>query len=244
MFATLAVMATASFVNLEKTIGIRFKNKDLLAQALTHRSAVRETRAIGHNERLEFLGDAVLELVTTDYLYHIGQKTEGEMTNLRSALVNRGNLSSVAMEISLGDYLFLSKGEERSGGREKDSTLSNALEALIGALYLDQGFEVASQFCSEFILTRLQSLQAAGKHVDEKSSFQEKAQETTSITPHYEVLNEVGPDHDKIFTCGVFIGDEKIAEGQGNSKQKAETAAAEAGLKAKKWIEERKISQK
>lgn len=228
-------MTTHSFVNLEKTIGIRFKNKDLLAQALTHRSAVRESRALGHNERLEFLGDAVLELVTTDYLYHIGQKTEGEMTNLRSALVNRENLSSVALEISLGAYLFLSKGEERSGGREKDSTLSNALEALIGALYIDQGFAVASQFCTEFILTRLQALKAAGKHVDEKSSFQERAQETAGVTPHYEVIEEVGPDHDKIFTCAAFIGEEKIAEGKGNSKQKAETAAAEAALKAKGW---------
>jgi ribonuclease-3 len=228
-------MTAQSFVNLEKTIGIRFKDKDLLAQALTHRSAVRQSRALGHNERFEFLGDAVLELVSTEYLFYIGQKTEGEMTNLRSALVNRENLASVAHEISLGEYLFLSKGEERSGGREKDSTLSNALEALIGALYLDQGFEVAQQFCNEFILTRLQSLQAAGKHRDEKSLFQEKAQETEGVTPHYEVLDEVGPDHDKIFTCGAFIGDEKIAEGQGNSKQRAETAAATAGLKAKGW---------
>ncbi|MBT7494549.1 MAG: ribonuclease III [Candidatus Peribacter sp.] len=228
-------MTAQSFVNLEKTIGIMFKNKDLLAQSLTHRSAVRETRSLGHNERLEFLGDAVLELVTTDYLFHIGQKTEGEMTNLRSALVNRENLSSVAKEISLGEYLYLSKGEDRSGGRDKDSTLSNALEALIGALYLDQGFEAASQFCNEFILTRLQALQAAGKHVDEKSSFQEKAQETEGLTPHYEVLEQEGPDHEKTFTCGVFIGEEKIAEGTGNSKQKAETAAAAAGLKAKGW---------
>ena len=212
-----------------------FKNKDLLAQSLTHRSAVRETRSLGHNERLEFLGDAVLELVTTDYLFHIGQRTEGEMTNLRSALVNRENLSSVAKEISLGEYLYLSKGEDRSGGRDKDSTLSNALEALIGALYLDQGFEAASQFCNEFILTRLQALQAAGKHVDEKSSFQEKAQATEGLTPHYEVLEQEGPDHEKTFTCGVFIGEEKIAEGTGNSKQKAETAAAAAGLKAKGW---------
>jgi len=228
-------MTAASFVNLEKTIGIRFKDKDLLAQALTHRSAVRQSRALGHNERFEFLGDAVLELVSTEYLFHIGQKTEGEMTNLRSALVNRENLASVANEISLGEYLFLSKGEERSGGREKDSTLSNALEALIGALYLDQGFEIAQQFCNEFILTRLQAIQAAGKHLDEKSTFQEKAQETEGFTSHYEVLEQEGPDHEKTFTCGVFIGDEKIAEGQGNSKQKAETAAAAAGLKAKGW---------
>lgn len=228
-------MTTSSFVNLEKTIGIHFKDKDLLAQSLTHRSAVRESRVLGHNERLEFLGDAVLELVSTTYLFAIGNKSEGEMTNLRSALVNRENLASVAREISLGEYLFLSKGEDRSGGREKDSTLSNALEALIGAVYLDQGYEVVQQFCNEFILTRLQALQAAGKHLDEKSTFQEKAQENDGLTPHYEVLEQEGPDHDKIFTCGVFIGEEKIAEGTGNSKQKAETAAASAGLKAKGW---------
>ena len=206
-----------------------------MAQALTHRSAVRQSRALGHNERFEFLGDAVLELVSTEYLFHIGQKSEGEMTNLRSALVNRENLASVANEISLGEYLYLSKGEERSGGREKDSTLSNALEALIGALYLDQGFEIAQQFCNEFILTRLQAIQAAGKHLDEKSMFQEKAQESEGLTPHYEVLEQEGPDHEKTFTCGVFIGEEKVAEGQGNSKQRAETAAASAGLKAKGW---------
>ncbi|MDP6561803.1 MAG: ribonuclease III [Candidatus Peribacteraceae bacterium] len=228
-------MSAQSFINLEKTIGIHFKDKDLLAQALTHRSAVRQSRALGHNERFEFLGDAVLELVSTEYLFHIGQKTEGEMTNLRSALVNRENLASVATEISLGEYLFMSKGEERSGGREKDSTLANALEALIGALYLDQGFEIAQQFCNEFILTRLQALQAAGKHRDEKSAFQEKSQESEGVTPHYDVVQEVGPDHEKIFTCAVFIGEEKIAEGTGNSKQRAETAAASAGLKAKGW---------
>lgn len=229
-------MTQPSFVNLEKTIGITFKEKDLLAQALTHRSAVRQSRALGHNERFEFLGDAVLELVTTEYLFHLGgKKTEGEMTNLRSALVNRENLSSVARDIHLGEYLYMSKGEERSGGREKDSTLANALEALIGAIYLDKGFEDSQNFCNEFILTRLKALQAAGKHRDEKSLFQERAQEQEGVTPHYDVISEEGPDHDKVFTCAVFIGDEKIAEGTGNSKQKAETAAAKAGLKAKGW---------
>jgi len=228
-------MTVQSFVNLEKTIGYVFKNKDLVATALTHRSAVRESRARGHNERLEFLGDAVLELVATDHLFQIGQKTEGEMTNLRSALVNRENLASVAQEIQLGQYLFMSKGEERSGGREKDSTLANAVEALIGAIYLDQGFDKAQDFCQEFILTRLKALQAAGKHRDEKSVFQEKAQEVHGTTPHYEVTSEEGPDHNKIFTCAAFIGEDKIAEGTGISKQKAETAAAAAALKEQGW---------
>lgn len=224
-----------SFVNLEKTIGIHFKNKDLLAQALTHRSAVRQTKANGHNERFEFLGDAVLELIATEYLFGIGQKTEGEMTNLRSALVNRENLAAVARDIKLGEHLFISRGEERSGGRDKDSTLANAVEALIGALYLDQGFEVVQQFCTEFILTRLSQLMAQGKDRDEKSLFQEKAQEITGVTPHYDVVEEEGPDHDKIFTCAVFIGEEKVAKGKGNSKQKAQQAAAKAALKAKGW---------
>ncbi|MBT5236929.1 ribonuclease III [Candidatus Peregrinibacteria bacterium] len=228
-------MTALSFVNLEKTIGYVFKDKDLLATALTHRSAVRESRSRGHNERFEFLGDAVLELVATDYLFRIGEKTEGEMTNLRSALVNRENLSSVANEIQLGQYLFMSKGEERSGGRDKDSTLANGVEALIGAIYLDQGFDKAQDFCKEFILTRLQALQAAGKHRDEKSAFQENSQEVHGTTPHYEVTSEEGPDHEKVFTCAAFIGDKKIAEGQGNSKQRAETAAASAGLIAQGW---------
>lgn len=230
-------MTQPSFVNLEKTIGIHFRDKDLIARALTHRSAVRQSRSLGHNERLEFLGDAVLELVTTEYLFQMSdRKTEGEMTNLRSALVNRENLASVAREIHLGEHLFMSKGEERSGGREKDSTLANALEALIGAIHLDQGFAAAQQFCNEYILTRLKSLQAAGKHRDEKSVFQEKAQENYGITPHYEVLSEEGPDHDKVFTCAACIGGERVAEGTGNSKQKAETAAAKEGLKAKGWL--------
>ena len=229
-------MTAQSFVNLEKTIGYVFKDKDLLATSLTHRSAVRESRSRGHNERFEFLGDAVLELVATDYLFHIGKKTEGEMTNLRSALVNRENLASVANEIQLGQYLYMSKGEERSGGRSKDSTLANAIEALIGAIYLDQGFPEAQKFCNEFILTRLHALQAAGKHRDEKSVFQEKAQEMCGITPHYEVIEEEGPDHDKIFTCAACIGEEKIAEGTGNSKQRAETAAAHAAIVAKGWV--------
>ncbi len=228
-------MTQSSFTALEKIIGIRFKNKDLLAQSLTHRSAARQARALGHNERFEFLGDAVLELIATDYLFYMGQKSEGEMTNLRSALVNRENLANVAREIKLGEYLFMSKGEERSGGREKDSTLANALEALIGAIYLDQGFEKVQTFCNEFILTRLSGLLAEGKDRDQKSLFQERAQEHCGVTPHYDVVDQEGPDHDKIFTCAVFIGEEQVAVGRGNSKQRAETSAADAGLKAKGW---------
>jgi ribonuclease-3 len=225
----------APFVTLEKNIGFTFRDKDLLAQALTHRSSVRETKRHGHNERLEFLGDAVLELATTEYLYHVSERPEGELTNWRSALVQRDHLAAVAHDIKLGDYLLLSRGEEASGGRERPSTLANALEALIGAIYLDRGFEAAREFCQSHILQRLKGLLALGKDRDEKSVFQERAQDKYGITPHYETLDAVGPDHEKFFTCAVFIGKEKVAEGTGNSKQKAEQAAAKAALTEKGW---------
>jgi len=223
-------------VNLEKTIGLSFRNKDLLHQALTHRSAVRESRAHGHNERLEFLGDAVLELVSTAYLFRYEEKSEGELTNWRAALVKGEHLSSVAKEIKLGEYVHMSKGEEASGGREKTSTLANSLEALIGAIFLDRGYEDAQKFCEEYILVHLQKLLAQGKDRDFKSVFQEIAQEKTGVTPHYDVISEKGPDHDKEFICAAFIEDEKIAEGKGNSKQRAEQEAAKAALKAKGWV--------
>jgi len=227
-------MATA-FINLEKSIGFHFREKELLVQALTHRSSVRESKKSGHNERLEFLGDAVLELAATEYLYHLSEKPEGDLTNWRSALVQREHLATVARDIQLGTYLMLSRGEEASGGRDRTSTLANALEALIGAIYLDKGFEDAKHFCYQFILRRLSGLLAQGKDRDEKSLFQENAQEKYGITPHYETIDAVGPDHEKFFTCAVFIGTEQVADGKGNSKQKAEQAAAKAGLKAKGW---------
>jgi len=224
-----------SFVLLEKAIGIRFRSKEYLVRALTHRSALRQSRSNGHNERLEFLGDAVLELVATEYLYRFSEKSEGELTSWRSALVKGEHLATVARELKLGDFLYMSRGEEASGGREKPSTLANALEALIGAMYVDQGFEKAEAFCKDFILVRLQELLAQGKHRDDKSFFQEKSQEQYGVTPHYEVVEESGPDHDKRFVCAVFIGEEKIAEGEGNSKQRAEQEAAKAGVKKKGW---------
>ncbi|PIP65507.1 ribonuclease III [Candidatus Peregrinibacteria bacterium CG10_big_fil_rev_8_21_14_0_10_49_16] len=224
-----------SFTELENAIGVRFRDKEILSQALTHRSAVQQSRAHGHNERLEFLGDAVLELVTTDYLFHLTDRPEGELTNWRSALVQRENLAKVAREISLGEHLFMSRGEQSGGGRNRDSNLANALEALIGAMYVDRGFEVSKEFCERFILTHLKELLAEGKHRDEKSFFQECAQEELGITPKYEVVDAVGPDHSKDFTCAVYLGDEKVAEGKGNSKQKAEQAAAKEALKVKGW---------
>jgi ribonuclease III len=220
---------------LEKTIGIRFRDKELLAQSLTHRSAVRSDSGQGSYERLEFLGDAVLELAVTEFLFATSSKPEGELTNFRSALVQGEHLASIAKEIQLGDYLILSHGEEASGGREKSSTLADALEALIGAIYLDQGLEETKVFIDAFILSKLKALIAQGKDRDAKSLFQEEAQEKTGITPTYEVLKEVGPDHDKIFTVALMLGSEKIAVGKGPSKQKAEQEAAEKGLEKKKW---------
>lgn len=228
-------MPPQPFPLLEKAIHVSFHNKDLLAEALTHRSAVGKSRTRKHNERFEFLGDAVLELVATEHLFSFQEKSEGELTNWRAALVNGKHLAVVARELKLGDYLFLSRGEEASGGRDKESTLANALEALIGAIFLDQGFEAARQFCFQHILVRLSELLKEGKHRDDKSGFQEKAQELLGVTPHYEVVDERGPDHEKEFTCAVFIGDERIAKGSGASKQEAEQAAARAGLKAKGW---------
>jgi len=229
-------MANPTSLNgLEQITGVRFKNKDLLYMALTHRSAIHERAKNGHNERLEFLGDAVLQLITTEYLYQLTDRPEGELTSWRSALVQGNHLYEIAKELKLGDYLFLSRGEEASGGRAKESTLANALEAFIGAVYLDQGLEVAHTFINTFILTHLKALIAKGKHKDQKSRFQEMAQEKTGITPTYETIDESGPDHKKQFTCAVSIGEEKIAVGKGSTKQKAEQDAASEALKVKGW---------
>ncbi len=222
---------------LEK-INIQFKDEKLLEQAFTHRSYINEHRAEGlhDNERIEFLGDAVLELVATKHLYHAcPDKDEGEMTSFRSALVKGKHLAEIATSLGLGEYLFLSKGEEKSGGREKDYILANTVEALIGAIYLDQGREAAEIFIETFILVRLDEIIENGLHIDAKSSFQEIAQEKEDATPHYEIIKEEGPDHDKKFTMGAYINTELIAEGTGSSKQKAENNAAENALKAKGW---------
>jgi ribonuclease-3 len=221
--------------NLEKIVGVKFRNKKLLTQSMTHRSAVRGGDEKSSYERMEFLGDAVLELAVTEFLYVTSGKPEGELTNLRSALVQGEHLAAVAKEIQLGDYLILSRGEDASGGREKESTLADALEALVGAIYLDQGFDAATMFIDTFILSKLRELIAKGKVRDAKSVFQEEAQEHTGTTPNYKVVDAVGPDHDKTFTVAVCIDDEEIAVGKGHSKQKGEQEAAEKALKKKGW---------
>jgi ribonuclease-3 len=177
----------------------------------------------------------VLELIVTEYLFSFRDKNEGELTNWRAALVRGENLAKVATTINLGDYLFMSKGEEASGGRSKESTLANALEALIGAIHLDRGYDAAQSFITKFILVDLQTLLAAGKDRDAKSRFQEKSQELLNITPHYEMVSESGPDHNKTFVCALFIEEQRIAEGSGASKQKAELDAAVNGMEVKGW---------
>lgn len=221
------------FSDLEKEIKIKFSNKELLQSALTHRSYLNENRKwpLPHNERLEFLGDAVLELITTEHLYRNYPNPEGELTNLRSALVNYKMLAEIASDIKLERYILLSKGEAKDTGRARQVILANALEALIGAIYLDSGFEPARIFVNDFIISKLAQVLSEGNVIDPKSKFQELTQEKLGITPHYKVLAEWGPDHNKSFEVGVFVNDRQVSKGIGSSKQEAEIAAAENGLK-------------
>lgn len=222
---------------LEERIGLKFKNKELLRQALVHRSYINENPDFGleHNERLEFLGDAVLELVITEHLYNNHPNPEGELTNWRAALVNAKTLAEVGRELGLDDFIYLSRGEAKDLGRARQYILANTVEALIGALYLDQGLEQTKDFILKKIATLLPEIIETGVYKDAKSFFQEKAQEVTGITPSYEVLKEWGPDHAKHFLVGVFLEEEKIGEGEGFSKQEAQQQAAENALKAKNW---------
>lgn len=226
------------FSAFEKRIGYDFKNKDLLVEAFTHRSYLNENGSwIGkHNERLEYLGDAVIELIVTEFLYHeFPEKPEGELTNLRAALVNANMLSSVASEIDMNDFLMLSRGEAKDVGRARSFILANAFEALAGALYLDGGYVAVKAFIQKNLLGKTEEVLRKKLFRDPKSVFQERAQEIVSITPSYKVLEDWGPDHDKYFVVGVYLEEEMVASGEGPSKQEAEQNAAEAGLRLKKW---------
>ncbi len=222
---------------LENKIGFNFQNKELIRQALIHRSYLNENPDINldHNERLEFLGDAVLELVVTEHLYLNYPNPEGELTSWRASLVNTITMSQVADSLCLGDYLYLSKGEAKDFGKARQAILANTLEAVIGALYLDQGYKIVSIFINKNIITRLEEILDKGLWRDSKSYFQEMAQDRVGETPIYKVLLESGPDHAKKFKVGVFIKNQKIAEGEGDSKQEAEQSAAQAGLEIKGW---------
>lgn len=226
------------FSGFEKRIGFVFQDKELLKTAFTHRSYVNENRATvkAHNERLEFLGDAVLELVITDFLFHkYPDRPEGELTAFRAALVNTQSISDAAVTLNMNEYLLLSRGEAKDTGRARQYILANAFEALIGALYLDRGYEAAHAFIEATLFEKIEKIVSERTWQDAKSYFQEKAQETHSKTPAYELVAEVGPDHDKKFVSAVLIGDERVAEGEGRSKQEAEQAAARKALEIKGW---------
>jgi len=223
---------------LENKLGLKFKNIDLLRQALTHRSYINENPGfqLGHNERLEFLGDAVLELATTEYLYNnFPEMPEGEMTSLRASLVNSIMTGLVAGRLQLNDFLLLSRGEAKDAGRGRQYILANALEAVIGAIYLEAGYEAARDFVIREIIPELPRIREEKLYRDPKSRFQEEAQDKVGITPTYEVLREWGPDHDKHFIVGVFLEKDLVAEGEGKSKQEAQQKAAEKALKIKGW---------
>ena len=227
------------FSKFEEIAGVKFKDEKLLRQAFTHRSYINENRDSGlaHNERLEFLGDAVLELVITDYLYNkMKESDEGEMTSLRSALVNADTCARVATTLGANDFLLLSKGESKdTGGRARQYILANTLEALIGAIYIDQNYEVAKDFILTHVAPLMEEILQDGTWIDSKSLFQEKAQEMIGHTPVYKTVKESGPDHDKHFTVRVSVNDEVYGEGDGKSKQDAEQVAAKDALDKKGW---------
>lgn len=223
----------SDFLSHAQKLGVTFKNLDLLVEALTHRSYLNEhrTEAGSHNERLEFLGDAVLELAVTHFLFtKFPNKPEGDLTAYRAALVNTYSLAETAEGLGVNDMLLLSKGEKKDTGRARQIILANAFEAILGAIYLDQGFAEAEAFVSKNLYPKIDSVIKNRTWQDAKSQFQEVAQDKKSVTPTYKTLSETGPDHDKQFTVGVFLADEEVARGDGKSKQEAEQAAAQAAL--------------
>lgn len=223
---------------LEARLGVTFNNKDHLRQAVVHRSYLNEHPdfPLGHNERLEFLGDAVLELVVTEYLYRNYPNPEGELTNWRAALVNAVMLAEVTRALEVEEHLYLSRGESKdSGSKARQYILANAFEAIVGALYLDQGMEACRGFINDKLLVRLPYILEHQLYLDPKSRFQEAAQERMGITPNYKVLEESGPDHAKHFVVGIFLGDQLVAKGEGTSKQEAQVAAAEKAIAVKGW---------
>ena len=226
------------FSPLEKKLGLKFKNKDLLIQAFCHRSYLNEKPDfyLTNNERLEFLGDAVLELVVTEDIYqNYPEKPEGELTNWRAALVNSKFLGKLARDLDFNDFLLLSKGEAKELGKARLYILANTFEALIGAVYLDRGYKICQEFIKKHLMPKLPDILEKGAFRDAKSRFQEEAQERTGITPLYKVLEEWGPDHAKHFIIGVFLNEELVAKGDGSSKQEAEEEAAKNGLEIKNW---------
>ncbi len=226
------------FTELEKSLGITFLDSKILLEALTHRSYINEHPEVGrpHNERMEFLGDAVMELAITHYLFERYPDTpEGQLTAFRSALVRTESISESSRALGVNDFLFLSRGEARDQGKARDYILANAFEAIIGAIFLDQGFLAAEGFIARTLHPKIDLIVKKSLWRDAKSFVQERAQDVYSVTPTYVVLDQVGPDHDKVFTVGIYFGKDKIAEGVGHSKQDAEQKAARSALDVKGW---------
>lgn len=221
------------YTSFQQKLGIEFNNPGLLKQAFVHRSYINENKGLGmeHNERLEFLGDAVLELVVTDFLYkEYPEVDEGILTAYRSALVRTESISQAAREMGMNELLLLSKGESKDEGKARDYILANTFEAFVGAVYLDSGYEAAHRVIAQTLFENIKQVISEGSWKDPKSLFQEHAQEHLGETPRYELISAVGPDHDKQFVMAVFVGDKEIAKGTGNSKQKAQQDAAEKAL--------------
>ncbi len=225
-------MIKNDLINFEKKIGIKFKDKKLLQTVFIHRSYLNENKnySLPQNERLEFLGDAVLEFIVTDFLYKKFNNPEGEMTNWRAALVRGEMLCIIANKFCMGELMLLSHGEAKTGGRERKVLLANAFEALIGAIYLDQGITITRKFIEKNLISHLDEIIKKGLYQDAKSVLQEKSQDELGVTPTYEVLEESGPDHAKKFVIGVHIGDKLLGKGEGSSKQQAQQEAAKKGL--------------
>lgn len=223
------VKVDLKLIKIEEKLGLKFDNINLLKEALTHRSFLNENRnwPVNHNERLEYLGDAVLELVVTEFLFKKYKKEEeGKLTALRSALVNYQMLAKVAKKLNLEKFIFVSKGEAKDQGKGKEVILANCIEAIIGAIYLDKGYEVVKKFIERYIIVNLKEIILKKLYKDSKSYLQEIIQEKYKITPIYKVLKEIGPDHQKKFLIGVYLKDKLIAKGQGYSKHEAERSAA------------------
>jgi ribonuclease-3 len=225
------------FSSFARALGVSFANPELLVEALTHRSYINEHKsAKAHNERLEFLGDAVLELATTRFLFDkFPEKPEGDLTAYRAALVNTNSIADVAEALGVNDQLLLSKGEKKDTGRARKIILANAFEAIVGALYLDQGYDTAASFIAKHLFPKIDDVLASRSYQDAKSRFQEAAQEKKGTTPHYKTIDEDGPDHDKHFTVGAFLGTEEYGQGTGKSKQDAEQSAAQNALEKTGW---------
>lgn len=227
-----------NLAQLEEKLEVKFKDINILKNALVHRSYLNEHKdfPIDQNERLEFLGDAVLELSVTDHLYHNYKDDEGVLTNWRSALVNSTHLAMIAEKFGVYNFLYLSKGESQDNNKKaRGYILANAMEALLGAIYLDQGYRTVDKFIKKNILSTLPEIIVSQNYIDAKSRFQEKAQELNGVTPRYRVLSESGPDHNKKFIIGVYLDKELVADGEGYSKQEAQTDAATKALKVKGW---------